>query len=272
MAQDPIALTPFETASAVSQANLPCPHCGYNVRGLSRPRCPECGLDFDPAEAQRLAEMLVRPRLSLWWLIWNMTLHPMAIWADPQRRQQLGPSARVLALTAMISYFCLVPILAPSIWHYWGGQAATDTPIILLSIIGSGIMVVGITCGHRLLIHARMPQDRPLAAAQLAWTVVNYARLWMIPAAILLLVVMRVMMPVAWPATSVSKGLHNLWHSPLGLGALVGLLACCVLWFLTLYAGGRQPPVGTRRLGLWCAISNPFWYVAALLFVMAALP
>ena len=26
---------------------LACPRCGYNLRMLTRPRCPECGLDFD---------------------------------------------------------------------------------------------------------------------------------------------------------------------------------------------------------------------------------
>ena len=33
-----------------------CPACGYNLRGLSQPRCPECGQTFDPRtlEASRI--------------------------------------------------------------------------------------------------------------------------------------------------------------------------------------------------------------------------
>lgn len=27
-----------------------CTGCGYNLLGLAEPRCPECGLPFDPAE------------------------------------------------------------------------------------------------------------------------------------------------------------------------------------------------------------------------------
>lgn len=26
-----------------------CHKCGYNLRGLPKPRCPECGTDFDPS-------------------------------------------------------------------------------------------------------------------------------------------------------------------------------------------------------------------------------
>ena len=29
-------------------AGLNCPTCGYDLRGLSEPRCPECGEGFDP--------------------------------------------------------------------------------------------------------------------------------------------------------------------------------------------------------------------------------
>jgi hypothetical protein len=29
-----------------------CAHCGYNLRGLPKPRCPECGHAFDPAEVR----------------------------------------------------------------------------------------------------------------------------------------------------------------------------------------------------------------------------
>lgn len=32
--------------------DLLCPHCGYNLRGLTAPRCPECGLRFTAAALQ----------------------------------------------------------------------------------------------------------------------------------------------------------------------------------------------------------------------------
>lgn len=33
---------------ALSSAGLHCADCGYSLRGLTEPRCPECGKRFDP--------------------------------------------------------------------------------------------------------------------------------------------------------------------------------------------------------------------------------
>jgi hypothetical protein len=30
-------------AAFLTDRDVPCPHCSYNLRGLSRPLCPECG-------------------------------------------------------------------------------------------------------------------------------------------------------------------------------------------------------------------------------------
>lgn len=43
VARDPTTISPIED-------DLLCPHCGYNLRGLSEYRCPECGKGFDPAK------------------------------------------------------------------------------------------------------------------------------------------------------------------------------------------------------------------------------
>lgn len=41
-----------------------CVQCGYNLRGLPLPRCPECGLAFDPAQMQSVAGELSPPTAS----------------------------------------------------------------------------------------------------------------------------------------------------------------------------------------------------------------
>jgi len=42
-----------------------CTRCGYDLRGLREPRCPECGTEFDPAERARiLARVKSAPRLN----------------------------------------------------------------------------------------------------------------------------------------------------------------------------------------------------------------
>lgn len=44
----------------VADHDTPCPGCGYNLRGLSSPRCPECNEDLT------LDLKLAEPRLSSW--------------------------------------------------------------------------------------------------------------------------------------------------------------------------------------------------------------
>jgi hypothetical protein len=38
-----------------------CKECGYDLHGLTEPRCPECGHAFDPAERQRILERIESP-------------------------------------------------------------------------------------------------------------------------------------------------------------------------------------------------------------------
>jgi hypothetical protein len=35
--------------------DLTCPHCGYNLTGLVKPICPECGGEFDPVYLRGMA-------------------------------------------------------------------------------------------------------------------------------------------------------------------------------------------------------------------------
>lgn len=45
-------------AAFLADRDLPCPRCGYNLRGLTGGRCPECG---DPL---RLQVSLIEPRMG----------------------------------------------------------------------------------------------------------------------------------------------------------------------------------------------------------------
>ena len=55
------------TPNAVGSDALPCPLCGYDLRGLPPGRCPECGHEFDPAELRAaMARASSRP---LPWLV-----------------------------------------------------------------------------------------------------------------------------------------------------------------------------------------------------------
>src|SRR5215813_4087013 len=45
-----LPLEQLGTPPGVDEENLSCPLCGYDLRGLSAPRCPECGSRFEWAE------------------------------------------------------------------------------------------------------------------------------------------------------------------------------------------------------------------------------
>ena len=49
-----------------------CKHCGYDLRGLPSPRCPECGKDFDPANPRTFARR--PPRSPVWRWAKRLTL------------------------------------------------------------------------------------------------------------------------------------------------------------------------------------------------------
>ncbi len=38
-----------------------CRECGYDLQGLTKPRCPECGTQFDPTEKQRILARAGQP-------------------------------------------------------------------------------------------------------------------------------------------------------------------------------------------------------------------
>src|SRR4051812_18016461 len=44
--------------NAIETTELRCPLCDYNLRGLTEPRCPECGAKFDWDELRNPARRL----------------------------------------------------------------------------------------------------------------------------------------------------------------------------------------------------------------------
>ncbi len=89
---------------------LTCPRCGYNLRLLTLPRCPECGLTFDWQELAA-AERLRRdnPLFEYQWRYWPVrsllgtiarTLYPPWLWQSV--RLEVEPRIGPLLLLALI--------------------------------------------------------------------------------------------------------------------------------------------------------------------------
>jgi hypothetical protein len=80
-----------------------CPMCDYNLRGLTEPRCPECGYrfvwkDLLDAKARTHAYLYEHHpesnRKAFWKTVWNAALRPRAFWnslnpAQPSRPRRL---------------------------------------------------------------------------------------------------------------------------------------------------------------------------------------
>ena len=52
---------PLERVVLVDRRSFCCHRCGYELEGLTKPRCPECGTPFDPAEKERILARLGTP-------------------------------------------------------------------------------------------------------------------------------------------------------------------------------------------------------------------
>lgn len=65
--RDSIAAGPAGSGGTIGRVPLRLPptavclRCGYSLRGLETPRCPECGSAFDPADRRTYARRADRP-------------------------------------------------------------------------------------------------------------------------------------------------------------------------------------------------------------------
>lgn len=96
-----------------------CSRCGYNLRTLTRPKCPECGLEFGWREivaAKALESDFLfehhwrrRPVRSLFKTVWR-SLRPRAFWSSVSIHQEVRP--RPLWFLVLIApLFLWVPML-----------------------------------------------------------------------------------------------------------------------------------------------------------------
>ena len=73
------------TVTTLPEDGLPCPLCGYDLRGLPPGRCPECGHLFDPLELRAAQEARQRDRDNrpLPWLVEYASARTRTGWLSP---------------------------------------------------------------------------------------------------------------------------------------------------------------------------------------------
>jgi hypothetical protein len=118
--------------------DAPCPLCGYNLRDLTRPECPEC--------RQALVLSVGLARLRLGWFLTTVT-------------------------PGLFSGIAAVLVLIPIVLSATSGGGRPPWPIILVDIFGwlSGFVALGIIAGRDRFL--RQPVSRQVAAAVFAWLV-----------------------------------------------------------------------------------------------------
>lgn len=110
---------------AAIEFDLLCPRCGYNLRHLPAPRCPECGLTFDwrllvtrnVDRADIVFEHAWRRRLFLSWLMtFAMTFRPRILWGKIGLYDEIrvGPLFAFLS-TAVLAIFLAAHALASTV-------------------------------------------------------------------------------------------------------------------------------------------------------------
>jgi hypothetical protein len=120
-----------DTGTAAGAEELTCPLCDYNLRGLTTPRCPECGYAFEWSELRQRARehpylfdraKLRRVRAFVKTLAWGMW--PWKFWTDVRPTHQ--PRLRFL-LRYWVLVVCLSLMALASLYVHFGILLTRDT-------------------------------------------------------------------------------------------------------------------------------------------------
>ena len=116
------AAAPAPVAPSADAPALPCPLCEYDLRGLSEPRCPECGYTFtwgelgDPRRRFHPYLFEHHPRRNAWSFVQTLLggLTPRAFWSTLHPTQPSRPRR-------LVGYWVLysLPLMALAAVH-WG--------------------------------------------------------------------------------------------------------------------------------------------------------
>lgn len=112
-----------EIAPAV-EAELACPKCGYNLRGLREYRCPECGESFDPAAlSETTLPWAHRRRLgrirAYWRMVEIVTIRPGELAAQLAYPMNYCDAQRFRGVTVFLAW---LPLLIATINNQDGGE------------------------------------------------------------------------------------------------------------------------------------------------------
>jgi len=131
---------------------LYCPECGYDLRGIESPRCPECGQAIDRAALRQSQIPWVRRaeigRIRAYWrTLWLVSLRPKRIATDiaaPAHLRDAELFRRVTVIIASLPLWAGVVVLYFLMFHSGHANPAVDSVDRIGRI--TEVALVPITC------------------------------------------------------------------------------------------------------------------------------
>jgi hypothetical protein len=250
----------------IFEMDIKCPECHYNLRGLMEPRCPECGVSFDPPAVLR--EHLRRQRPGMRWVVRQVFRHPVGFWSLPEVAKGIDPT-----ITHMLTLTLLTAILNVPLGPQKFGKPVTRIepwlmPVLFFAVAlaatAANLLLQQALCWFGLLV--RKASDRRRVSARIVW----FSGTWMLPIsytipsdAIFFILLWKSVLPDAPVPPPFAQ-----WAVILGAISLAAVVACCVLWGVALYSAGLSVRPRRRGFALWCLLSNPFGFVVYKLLIV----
>lgn len=277
---------PAASSTIIANESLPCPHCGYDLRGTVADRCSECGQPFDRSTLSTSAiPWAHRRQIGRVWAylktVWLVTVGRRTLAYEPSRPQDPGDARSFRRVTAAIIAIPLLSVffaaaiaeggLAYIAWQPelplglgGGGQlpgflidvlvpwsaGATLWPVLPICLILLSIQLAGV---QRAIFRVT---GADAAHRQRAWAVASYAAG---PMALLLPAILCILTapllewwlgPDVLPTATLSLALAG---GALGLLAVVGTLVRSGQWLVraSCCSGGRAVLACVELLLLW---------------------
>lgn len=192
-----------------SDRDVACPRCGYNLRGLTTPRCPECGFrfDFEQLQAGFLRENIPTwlDRCDLWqphqallrslYELARGTLRPRRLLTKLDVNGPLAPAWLMLVFGTLWLWLLTAVIVAVGIVIHTGASPAAVVKAALLvwgprtllpSLVVSSVLTVPTTTPSLMRVAHPTVSQRLRLGAYLLPTIASYS---CIPLALMLCVV-----------------------------------------------------------------------------------
>ena len=174
------------SAPAAADLPIPCPSCGYDLRGNTTGRCPECGTELDEAALSSRAAIpwqerrrIGRIRAFVRTVVFAMR-RPGQLARQAGREVEYRDARRFHLICCLIAWLCFTPILI-IFWHeitvaFPAGRplSATlaDFSVILALAVGLFLWLCTASAVHTYFFHPRaLPvilQDRAIAISYYA--------------------------------------------------------------------------------------------------------